>query len=274
MAVEAYYWVAKSRLGRCLSPTATTAVTIHLYHLDSWDLFAARLASLERLPFDLFVTIPVGSGSFADTIRQRFPQAHIMAVPNHGRGTLPFLKIAQLLTKRGYQVVLKLHSTRPPTVGTGRSLQKIVIERLLPSSPELIDHMIERLSCPTAALVGPAEVYLPLQGHIAGTKDRLAAVIAALLGRAKAREVMDNPAGYGFFAGSMFWARLDALAPFLRFRAFRFEPEAGQTDGTMPHILERAFTLVPHLQGRTLLESSNGTLQPRRPDSCNVPWWL
>lgn len=60
----------------------------------------------------------------------------------------------------------------------------------------------------------------------------------------------------GFFnypVGSFFWARTEAVKPLFtrKFRYEDFPPEAGQTDGTTAHILERAISFVVKDRGYT-----------------------
>jgi lipopolysaccharide biosynthesis protein len=270
---EAYYVLAQHRLSRSLSPSSKTAVCIHLYYTDKWALFARSLANLQDVPFDLFVTLPFRNRGFATTILAEFPDAHITVVPNRGRGTLPFIKIAQVLMKHRYEVVLKLHCKKSRPGQDGDSYLHVVLSRLLPESPRRICDAIERLSSSGAAILGASEVYLPLSVALPPNRHRLGVLIRYHFGRETARQVLDNPDGFGFFAGTMLWARLDAVAPLLRFHAFDFEPEFGQRDGSLPHVLERAFSLVPRLQGRQVLEVADGAIQPRVSESLNEPWW-
>lgn len=92
--------------------------------------------------------------------------AHVLVVLNLGRGTLPFLKVVRVLADRGYEVVLKLHC-KMPGVPAGRpadgpSFLPVVLDRLLPDSPDLMNDIIERILNPRTALIGPSETYIPL----------------------------------------------------------------------------------------------------------------
>jgi len=76
-----------------------------------------------------------------------------------------------------------------------------------------------------------------------GTADLAATVLARL---DAPRTVAGN-----FAAGTMFWARLAALAPLatLPDAALDFEREAGQVDGTLHHAYERVIALVAVNEG-------------------------
>jgi lipopolysaccharide biosynthesis protein len=64
-----------------------------------------------------------------------------------------------------------------------------------------------------------------------------------------------RPSELGFFAGTMFWARLPAIRDCLDVPTRWFQLESGQIDGTMAHALERLFCVVPELDGRAVFAS-------------------
>jgi lipopolysaccharide biosynthesis protein len=59
-----------------------------------------------------------------------------------------------------------------------------------------------------------------------------------------------------FVAGTMFYARTQAILPLLRLqiREEDFEPECGQVDGTFAHAIERAFSYAALAAGFRLGE--------------------
>jgi len=63
---------------------------------------------------------------------------------------------------------------------------------------------------------------------------------------------------YTFAAGTMFWARMSLFEPLIeavRADRFMFEDEAGQSDHTMAHAMERFFGLLCHVQHLRIEES-------------------
>ena len=67
-----------------------------------------------------------------------------------------------------------------------------------------------------------------------------------------------EPSRLWFPAGSMFWARADALAPLaaLGLGAEDFGDETGAIDGTLPHAIERYLGVVVASQGRAVVEAT------------------
>lgn len=257
------------------SPNTKAAVVIHLYYAETWTLIADKLENLKgRLPFDLFVTVPSASLDFAKTIKRTYPKAHIFEVPNRGRDVLPFIQIACQLESLGYEYLLKLHSKRSPHYRAGKEWFSTMLEQLLPESPSTITSLVATLRDPACAIVGPGGQYLSLRVNYDSNAFFLLRSLRRAYSREQSRYVNGHREDYGFFAGTMFWARLDALHRIFQagFEVGDFEHETGPIDGTLAHGLERVFCVGPELEARDIYEI-NGDIRRIAYKSYNIPEW-
>lgn len=253
---------------------ARFAVVIHLYYTDNWPLFEKKLQALRKYKYDIFITIPGGNMGFTPRIRKAYPNANIFVVPNLGRDVLPFIKIAQLLRRQGYEWVLKFHSKKSTHRSDGQEWLEEMLNRLLPSDSSVMQRLNEIMSHSDTGIVGPDTVYYPLSINFPANGEAMTWAISKLYSKAKAHEYLQiRRAEYGFFGGTMFWARIDALGRLLDFPIHYFDLEAGQIDATFAHALERLFCVVPEIEGRKLYELTPHTVKPRSYKSDNIPDW-
>lgn len=215
------------------------AAVVHAYYPEAWP--ALREALQRGLPsgVPVFVTVPRGS-AVAGMVRADLPDAHIAEVPNRGRDVLPFLEVSRALRSAGVQYVVKIHGKVSAHAADGRGWLESSLSALL-SGRERASACLEALRG-GAALVGPSEHYVPLTHYWEPNRSMVEAVSGPV----------EDPSRWGFFAGTMWWARLDAIAPFTGWGARRFSAEAGQYDGTWAHAFERLVCLQPQRSGKHL----------------------
>lgn len=257
--------------------TSKYAVVLHLYYSDSWQgLFAEKLKVLsDSLKYDLYVTMPEENQDYIKEIRKSFNSANILIVPNKGRDVLPFIKTANLLSKNGYESVLKIHSKKSTHREDGQGWLEGMVEALLPSQTVTIESIRQVLDIPDTGIVGPSGVYYPLTVNFPANGPHMSRVVRGRYGKKTEHHYLQSHrADYGFFGGTMFWARLDAIEPLLGFSAARFERESGQIDATFAHALERLFCIVPEIEGRRMYEvSAEKGVVERSYRSDNIPEW-
>ena len=254
--------------------TSPLAVVVHLFFTETWDEFASKLKDLSAATgYDLFVTIPQAQKDFSKKILRDFPQANIFTVANRGRDVLPFILVGKTLIKSSYEFVLKVHSKKSThaTSILGKTWRQSTLDSLI-GEPKNITKIMKTLRDKNASIIGPSEYYYSL--------DIVSSVMNIKLLKFVLKRInccaLDKPKNqYGFFAGTMFWARLDAIAPLItEFNPQDFPAEKGQLDATMAHALERAFTILPELCGKEIYACSQKTLVKRNYKSLNVPPWL
>lgn len=251
------------------------AVVIHLFYTENWTLFRSKLNNLAGIDFELIVTVPESNLSFCQKITAEYPNAIIVAVPNRGRDVLPFIKVASVLEQHGIGYVLKFHSKKSTHWEGGQDWLEGMMERLLPSKRSSLDLILKALEDKNTGIIGPSDVYYPLTINFPANGAHMTKVIGRLYDKRAAHDILQVRRGeFGFFGGTMFWARLDSIKPLLSYGVHRFEAEAGQVDGTFAHALERLFCLVPEIDTREMYElNADGILSHRNYQSKNIPEW-
>ncbi len=189
-------------------------------------------------------------------VRQRIAALHLDAdvavFANRGRDIAPFLHVANRLLDEGVTTVLKLHTKRSTHRQDGDLWRRDLLNKLL--APERAPAILAAMSAdPTLGLVG-AEGHLQPLSYYWGANQDTVAYLCARLGIAPANVDTDR-----FIAGSMFWARLEALRPLLdaHLDEGAFEPEHGQVDGTFAHAIERVMALAAASAGGRLADAAS-----------------
>jgi lipopolysaccharide biosynthesis protein len=258
------------------TPGVSVAVVVHLYYPEMWELLLSRLRVVDPSSYDLYVTVTTDKSDAARRVLASCSaKTSVVEVPNRGRDVLPFMKLGPTLAALGYQSVLKLHTKRSTHWDGGEKWLNDLLTGVLPPSPGQIDDVLRTLDLPDTAIVGPANLYVSLPVHYFANRACLLEVLGDVVSREAGRRVDRHPDEYGFFAGTMFWARLDALKSLFDcgYSAASFEPEKGQVDGTMAHGLERALCVVPELAGRKLYVSTGVSIRPIEHRSGTIPAW-
>ncbi len=214
------------------------AVVIHAFYAD---IFREILAKIEFI-------LP-GTGLFITTSEELYEEimgitvnitvpCRVIAVKNHGRDVLPFLTILPVVIQDGYDIVLKLHTKKSNHLNRRELWLHDLMERLIGDGT--MSRVITILqNHPEIGMIGPAGHILPMHLYYGANGQQVIAIA----------ERMNIPSpqlrGLCFAAGSMFFCRMEVLKPLLDLRLSQgdFEIENQQVDGTMAHVLERAFVL-------------------------------
>lgn len=254
---------------------ARLAVVIHLFYIENWPLFREKLQNILHLSYDLFITLPQQNEDFMEKLRHDFPTAQYIVVPNRGRDVLPFVMTATRLYELRYDYVLKVHSKKSTHWDGGQSWLETTLDQLLPRDNKCIEAIVTALARPGTGVIGPAEYYYPLTVNFDANGTHMTRILSRLFNKDVAWSCLQkNRQEYGFFGGTMFWARLDAIEPILSVaKVGHFEQEAGQIDGTCAHAFERLFCIVPELNGKTMYELNTKAMQKREYKSGNIPEW-
>lgn len=257
-----------------VKPTSDLAVVIHLYYPELLDYFVSKIDKLTAFKYDLFITLPEQKRDKITDIKKALPNANVAIVPNCGRDVLPFVETARKLDQLGYKKVLKLHSKKSPHRKDGDEWRDKIVDSLIPVSKKAQADVETLLNDKKTALIGPKGQYVSLLVNFSSTGHHTNILISRLFTKKFARELFSLSDEYGFFAGTMFWARIDALMPIINtVKAIDFEPEMGQEDSTLAHALERLFCVIPELGKKNMYEISGKSVRDISYHTTNIPKW-
>ncbi len=273
---EAFFFDAQYsfRLGFLKNtPHKSIAIVLHLYYPELWPQFETCLNRLKEKEFDLFITIPRNKTYCIPSIVSSFPDARILIVPNRGRDVLPFLKLSPILRESRYSWVLKLHSKRSPQISQGAVWSDSMLNSLIPTNIDATSQLSQAMNDPYNGMIGPAGYFFSGANLMSQNKSWLAYCQKTLLKRRFSEFDVDfNEAG--FFAGTMFWLRPELIKPLELFASARlFEPERGQTDGTLAHSIERLLPIAVAAQGKSVLQIGTDGIRSENPVPCDATIW-
>ena len=236
-----------------------TAVILHLYHTELWDEMASHLAYLEG-QYDLYISLPEHAPEgTVERIQKTVPDARCATLPNKGRDVLPFLTMLSAIRPLGYGQVCKIHAKRSLHRQDGDLWRQEFLGQLLGSKKQVVGVINAFNRHPDIGMIGPAGHWLDYARYWGDplSPERTQTLLEHLGIRISLDEL-------GFFAGSMFWCRPEAMDPLLEITDDDFEPEEGQTDGTLAHALERIFAASAQAAGYRITDT-------RHPDSVQEP---
>ncbi|CAD0361920.1 rhamnan synthesis F family protein [Xanthomonas hortorum] len=237
-------------------------VMVHVFYPDLIDEFAQ---SLQHMPVGYDLLVSVMDEAAADHARARFSKlSHIekldvRIVSNRGRDIAPLVVTfrEQILA---LDVVGHLHTKKSLYTGSEQGQWRRYLVSSLMGSQERIAWQLGMFQAePRLGMLYP-ESYerVPLWAHTWLSNFGVCRALAQRLGfDISASEYIDFP------AGSMFWAKVDALRPLyaLDLELKDFPEERGQIDGTLHHAMERMFVaIVRHQQYRIGILPQDGTL--------------
>ncbi|HEV7122500.1 MAG TPA: glycoside hydrolase family 99-like domain-containing protein [Rhodanobacter sp.] len=231
-----YAWLQATRdaLSDAQPADPRPCAVLHVWYLDVLDEMAAALAESGQ-PWRVVITTP---HELADAVGARCRMlgldADIEAFDNRGRDILPFLQVANRLLDEGVDLVLKLHTKRSVHRRDGEQWRNELFQRL--AAPARATNVLAAFRERPSLGMAYAEGHRQRLDYYWGANQDNVRALATRLGIPEPRPEQDS-----FVAGSMFWARLAALRPLLdaHLEASAFEPETGQTDGTLAHAVER-----------------------------------
>ncbi len=238
--------ICKLESGRAARPGVRVAVVVHLYYVDLLEEIYTELGNIIE-PFDLFVTTPFegATPNIINMFSSRAQAVTVFMIENRGRDIGPFILLYRTGILDPYTAVLKLHTKRSKYSSNGDFWRREIYRGVLGGS-KLTRSITELLEQPNVGMVGIERYYLSHEKYWGADKENVTQLLLEM-GVIK----QDEEPQLGFFAGSMFWFKPQALTPLkiISNEHLVFEPENGMQDGTLAHAVERIFCQVARHQG-------------------------
>jgi FMN phosphatase YigB (HAD superfamily) len=231
----------------------SVGVMIHAFYEDLIDELVNDVA---RVPVPFVLMISVVNERAREAALSRFgtipnvQALHVRIVPNRGRDIAPLLlnfrdEILAL------DLVCHLHTKKSLYSGKEQGMwRRHLIDALLGTRDRVAWILGMFQAMPQLGMIYPESfATVPWWAHTWLSNAERARELGARLGIG-----IDPTAYLDYPAGSMFWARTDALRPLyeLELSLDAFPPERGQTDGTTQHVVERMLGLIVHHGGMVL----------------------
>jgi lipopolysaccharide biosynthesis protein len=148
--------------------------------------------------------------------------------------------------------LVKVHTKKSPHRADGSDWGRDLYTNLL--DPDTFQCALQVFAeDPSLGMVGPDQHYVPMSTYIGSNEERIL-YAGRRLGLSD-----EQIRAQGFFAGTMFIARMSALDPVveLGFSDDDFEPESGQIDGTLAHAIERGMALSVAAAGMRIASTAD-----------------
>nr|WP_170990120.1 rhamnan synthesis F family protein [Aquamicrobium sp. LC103] len=238
------------------------AVLFHIYYEDAVDEIVAALSNT-TLKFDLYVThsSPLAQKTI-DALEALPAVAHFLKIENKGMDIYPFLKALEHFQLFNGRIVCKLHTKRGDGE-IGNVWKDQLLTAALGDGARFSENVTFLRDNPSVHLLGADSVYLSAHQAMKQNASDVELINSTWL-------KTDIETDWGFFAGTMFWARSEIFKPLPKASeiAEKFERGATRGDGEFAHALERVFGLLPRLARgtvATLVLSPRGAIQKLDP---------
>ncbi|EXJ13468.1 rhamnan synthesis F family protein [Imhoffiella purpurea] len=234
-------------------PANRCGIMVHVYFMDLFPEFCRYLARMP-MPYRLMISV-TSQEARAMVLEQRqalgpHAELSVKVVPNRGRDIAPLLvafrdEIAEL------DIVGHIHTKKSSYTGSerfGEEWRRHLLDAMLGDESRIRAALAQFAADPGVGIIYP-ETFpgLPYWAHTWLSNRAHGGELLAALGYGD----VDFGQYIEYPAGSMFWARTQALRPLLDLglTLADFPPEQGQTDNTLHHAVERCFVFSASAAG-------------------------
>lgn len=223
------------------------AVVVHVFYPEIWPDISSRLLAI-KYEYDLYITTTHG---LSDEVRRLiiadFPAARFRPFDNLGMDIVPFLLLVPELLREGYLAVCKLHTKKGQGL-QGDEWRRVALDCLI-GSTRIFDKVVNAFENDrNLSIAGPSCLYtwggVFLEKNITNIEKISLSLYGSRLPCNK----------WGYFMGTMFWARPSDLLEMSRFAKNNVLDlnQTYQSDGKLEHAYERFFGLIPVYLSKTV----------------------
>jgi hypothetical protein len=239
---------------------ARIGIFVHLFYQDLWPEINGYLKNM-GINFDLLLTVNEEDEQCDETIaaiKQDYPYAIILKVPNKGLDIGPFFELVNYVISKNitFDYILKFHTKKSLGVNSavGEMWRNKSYESLMGSSA-IVYHILRVFeSQPSIGMIGPYETRMSISVNDVKTgKNANERNIELLSGRLEIKDTQLD-----FFGGTMFWARWSAYEEKFKKTTLTihdFEP-GYKKDELLSHAMERLLASIIRDAGFKLFELS------------------
>ena len=215
------------------------AAIVHIYYPELSTEIKNYLLNIPQTT-DIFIS--TSTNEKKNLIEQYFSDyangsIEVIVFENRGRDIAPMLiGFKEVFYK--YDYFIHLHSKKSPHQTNKLLDWRYYLYETLLGTPETVKSILYLLEYDKIGIVFPQHFfYIRPAINWRYNYDTVKKILN------KANIIIHSEQLVEFPSGSMFWARTDAIKPLLElnFKFSDFEQEAGQTDGTLAHAIERSF---------------------------------
>ncbi len=212
----------------------SVAVIVHIYYIDLWQEIVEKLKKI-IYPYRLYITTTDALYDEVSKLEMPETQVKIFKYNNLGMDLYPFLQVLREVAKEGIELFCKLH-TKKGNEKSGRLWRETLLEQNIGNNT-IFSGIVGAFSADEALrLAGSAFFYKNIDYLIGDNRPEVEEAVSVMhLDKASPRE-------NGFFAGSMFWGRVDdytALSTYATKNKFESAENISNSDSHFSHAIER-----------------------------------
>lgn len=229
------------------------ALIIHAYYPDVLSEILDYLHEIDGIELQLYISCPPEkTHTVSELLKGCTHSWYLSEMPNRGRDVLPFLMQLPQVIEDGHDWVLKVHTKKSTHREDGDVWRRDLYDKLL-TKQSILQARTTLTNSPEIGILGPAGHLVPMSFYWGSNANRVEGLACRLGVRPSDLKEMS------FVAGTMFFARVQALSPLLNLAlsSTDFEDETGQVDGTLAHALERTLSVSAHAAGLRVTSTKN-----------------